>query len=98
MHHVKHIRKGGVKSSGFTALMSQLNRKQIPVCHSCHVKIHNGTYAGTSLKELRMSQKKTSSSDPNEPSLITRLRNDYLNSEIWRAVCSESCTYGSVGG
>lgn len=41
MHHVKHIRKGKIK--GFTKIMSQLNRKQIPVCRECHMKIHKGT-------------------------------------------------------
>jgi hypothetical protein len=40
LHHVKHIRKGEVK--GFTQIMKQLNRKQIPVCRPCHMKIHSG--------------------------------------------------------
>jgi group II intron reverse transcriptase/maturase len=40
MHHVKHIRKGEVK--GFTQIMKQLNKKQIPVCRPCHMKIHSG--------------------------------------------------------
>lgn len=53
MHHVKHIRKGGIKSSGFLALMSQLNRKQIPVCQSCHVKIHKGLYNDISIKNIK---------------------------------------------
>lgn len=48
MHHVKHIRKGPVK--GFTQVMAQLNRKQIPVCRSCHKLIHEGKYDGISLK------------------------------------------------
>lgn len=47
MHHVKHIRKG--KISGFTKYMSALNRKQIPVCPTCHDKIHQGKYDGKSL-------------------------------------------------
>jgi len=50
MHHVKHIRKGNV--TGFTKIMSQLNRKQIPVCRKCHMNIHNGRYDGISLKDL----------------------------------------------
>ena len=54
MHHVKHLRKGSPKSpSGFTALMSKLNRKQLPVCRPCHLKIHQGLYGGTSLKKVR---------------------------------------------
>ena len=50
MHHVKHIRKG------FTQIMKQLNRKQIPVCHSCKTKIHYGKYDGTALYKLRVNQ------------------------------------------
>jgi group II intron reverse transcriptase/maturase len=50
MHHLKHIRKG--KVSGFSQVMKSLNRKTIPVCKSCHKKIHKGTYDGYSLKHL----------------------------------------------
>lgn len=53
MHHVKHIRKQGEKMDGFTTIMSKLNRKQIPVCQPCHVKIHAGKYDGISLKNLQ---------------------------------------------
>lgn len=42
MHHVRHLRKDSVVAPGFTALMSKLNRKQIPVCRPCHKKIHGG--------------------------------------------------------
>jgi hypothetical protein len=49
MHHVKHIRKGD-QAQGFARVMSQLNRKQIPVCRECHLKIHNGTIAN--IKKL----------------------------------------------
>jgi hypothetical protein len=52
MHHVRHLRKGGVTETGFTTLMSKLNRKQIPVCKPCHLKIHKGLYNGLSLSEL----------------------------------------------
>jgi nicotine oxidoreductase len=51
IHHVKHIRKSNNKVTGFTKIMSRLNRKQILVCPSCHIKIHNGTYDGISLKK-----------------------------------------------
>lgn len=44
MHHVKHLRKS--KANGLTKLMVQLNRKQIPVCRTCHLKIHQGKYDG----------------------------------------------------
>lgn len=53
-HHVRHIRKGNKSTNKtFTNLMSKLNRKQIPVCHSCHMKIHNGSYNGVSLRQLK---------------------------------------------
>lgn len=56
MHHVKHIRKGGIRSTGFTALMSNLNRKQIPVCRTCHSRIHKGLYNDIKLKDLHKSR------------------------------------------
>lgn len=37
--------------------MQQLNRKTLPVCHNCHMKIHKGLYDGNSLKELRSNSK-----------------------------------------
>lgn len=52
MHHVKHIRKLGSKVQGFTRIMAILNRKQIPVCHDCHHKIHNGQYDGIALSNF----------------------------------------------
>lgn len=39
--------------SGFTQLMSKLNRKQIPVCSACQDKIHKGSYDGLSLKHIK---------------------------------------------
>lgn len=51
IHHVKHIRKG--KTEGFTQVMRQLNRKQLPVCHSCHMKIHSGTYDGIAINKIK---------------------------------------------
>jgi hypothetical protein len=43
MHHVRHIRKMGAKKpTGFNAVLQAMNRKQIPVCVSCHQKIHRG--------------------------------------------------------
>lgn len=50
MHHVRHIRKG--KAEGFTRVLQQINRKQIPVCSSCHLDIHRGRYDGASLSDL----------------------------------------------
>jgi retron-type reverse transcriptase len=50
MHHLKHVKKG--KASGFTKIMRDLNRKTIPVCRDCHLKIHSGKYNGLSLSNL----------------------------------------------
>jgi predicted HNH restriction endonuclease len=33
-------------------IMRAMNKKQIPVCKSCHVKIHAEKYSGISLKNL----------------------------------------------
>jgi len=53
MHHLRHIRKmGTAKPTGFASVMRALNRKQIPVCEGCHVRIHNGEYDGIRLHDL----------------------------------------------
>jgi len=53
MHHVRHIRKtGGKKPVGFNTILQALNRKQIPVCRECHLKIHRGIYDGMDLSDL----------------------------------------------
>ena len=52
MHHVKHLRKDNIKSSGFLNIMSKLNRKQLPLCVTCHRKVHAGLYNGISLNDL----------------------------------------------
>ncbi|MBA1241098.1 nicotine oxidoreductase [Pseudomonas kunmingensis] len=54
MHHVKHIRKLGKEVKGFNRVMAILNRKQIPVCHECHHKIHSGKYDGISLNQFAL--------------------------------------------
>jgi len=59
MHHLKHIRKSNAKLSGFSLIMSKLNRKQIPVCKDCHHKIHTGKYDGLSLNNLKKKAKKS---------------------------------------
>ena len=53
MHHVKHLE--GAKPYTVRGIMSALNRKQIPVCKRCHVKIHNGSYDGINDDLTRMS-------------------------------------------
>jgi group II intron reverse transcriptase/maturase len=52
MHHVRHIRKQGENVRGFTRYLAAINRKQIPVCHTCHRDIHNGNYDGLSLSDI----------------------------------------------
>ena len=53
MHHVRHIRKTGAKKPvGVNAILQALNRKQIPVCTTCHQKIHRGEYDGMRLSDL----------------------------------------------
>jgi group II intron reverse transcriptase/maturase len=54
MHHVRHVRKG--KNVGFAAVMSAINRKQVPVCQSCHGKIHAGKYDGIALSDFALPQ------------------------------------------
>lgn len=55
MHHVKHVRKNKFSlipvHEIWTKTMSIRNRKQIPVCRECHMKvIHGGQYAMFSLR------------------------------------------------
>jgi hypothetical protein len=55
MHHVRHIRKlsNKRKATGFNRILRMLNRKQIPVCVSCHWNIHRGEYDSLKLSDLR---------------------------------------------
>jgi retron-type reverse transcriptase len=54
MHHIKHIRKTKFSlidpKNSVTRMQFLRNRKQVPLCVSCHDKVHNGTYSGKSLK------------------------------------------------
>ena len=54
MHHVKHCRKMGRSTADnpLKAQMVRINRKQIPVCLSCHLKIRKGEYDGMALKSF----------------------------------------------
>jgi hypothetical protein len=53
MHHVKHVRKDGVHYGGFRKEMALLNRKQIPLCRECHMKVHDRLYNGVKLGTLK---------------------------------------------
>jgi retron-type reverse transcriptase len=52
MHHVRHVRKLSHKrvATGFNRIL--INRKQIPVCTTCHGRIHRGEYDSLKLSEL----------------------------------------------
>lgn len=57
MHHLKHIKKTRYElipeANFWEKVMSNKNRKQIPVCRECHMNlIHKGRYGGTNLKYL----------------------------------------------
>lgn len=51
MHHIRHVRKAKV-GTGFDKILGIINRKQIPVCRECHMKIHNGTYDQMKLADF----------------------------------------------
>ncbi|KHD08550.1 hypothetical protein PN36_14080 [Candidatus Thiomargarita nelsonii] len=52
MHHVRHIRKSGVKYGGFDKYLGAINRKQVPLCKQHHLDIHNGKYDGAGLAQI----------------------------------------------
>lgn len=51
MHHIKHIKTINTKLNDFYKLVAGINRKQVPLCRNCHVKIHSGKYKGVSIKK-----------------------------------------------
>lgn len=55
VHHIRALR--GKTKGNMVNTMKALHRKQIPVCHACHRKIHNGLYDGENLKKLRKKMK-----------------------------------------
>lgn len=53
MHHVRALRKGNTSiTKGFNRILSAINRKQIPLCGTCHDAVHAGKYDGISLSDL----------------------------------------------
>ena len=52
MHHLRRLKDTKDKGT-LIKIMAKMNRKTIPVCRNCHMKIHKGEYDGMSLKELR---------------------------------------------
>ena len=53
MHHLKHIKTINLKLSEFDKKVARVNRKQIPLCTTCHREVHRGEYKGKSLKWLK---------------------------------------------
>ncbi len=49
-HHVRSIKKGTV--TGFTQVMKQLNRKQVPLCHKHHTEITSGRFSDIKISDL----------------------------------------------
>lgn len=49
MHHLKHIKTINVKLNSFDKMLAKINRKQIPLCSTCHNKVHSGDYKGLAL-------------------------------------------------
>ena len=52
VHHVKHLRKTGLKEGKpnyMQNLMRSMNRKQILLCQACHLKVHQGKHTGSGL-------------------------------------------------
>lgn len=53
MHHLKHIKTLNLKLNSFDKMLATINRKQVPLCTSCHHKVHSGDYSGLTLNNLR---------------------------------------------
>jgi hypothetical protein len=45
IHHIRKLSKAKRKDY-LSSMMARMNRKQIPVCKKCHIKIHQGVYDG----------------------------------------------------
>jgi hypothetical protein len=51
MHHIRHLKDVKDKPT-LIKIMSQINRKVLPLCKQCHVKVHAGRYDGMNLNEV----------------------------------------------
>jgi len=49
VHHVRKLSKAK-KKDYLSTMMSRMNRKQVPICKKCHIKIHKGTYDGKKVQ------------------------------------------------
>jgi hypothetical protein len=51
-HHIRAIRKSGIKLSGFSEIIKIIGKKQIIICSKCYHNIHNGKYDKMSLSDF----------------------------------------------
>lgn len=49
VHHIRKLSKSK-KKDYLSTMMVRMNRKQVPICQKCHIKIHKGTYDGKKVK------------------------------------------------
>jgi hypothetical protein len=49
VHHVRALKDIKNKKNWLSKMMARYSRKQVPVCKSCHIKIHKGQYDGRKL-------------------------------------------------
>lgn len=49
LHHINSLKNIKKDKSHFSKVIQQINRKQIPVCHSCHMDITHGRYDGNKV-------------------------------------------------
>lgn len=49
IHHVRHLKRVNKKLDFLTAIMVKINRKQLPLCKKCHLRVHKGLYDGPRL-------------------------------------------------
>ena len=52
MHHLRHIRNLNSKLGRFDQMLARVNRKQIPLCGACHLRVHRGKYQGQPLSHM----------------------------------------------
>jgi group II intron reverse transcriptase/maturase len=49
VHHIRALKNVSKKRDWLSMTMAKFARKQVPVCKSCHIKIHKGIYDGKRL-------------------------------------------------
>lgn len=49
VHHIRALKDISKKKDWLAVTMAKFARKQVPVCKSCHIKIHKGIYDGKRL-------------------------------------------------